>query len=265
MIRRLCEPDRQSVLQYLYQESSFNIFIIGDIETFGFEQDFQIIYGEFDENNTYKSVLLFYREHSIYYSHLDYFNEDYLMVFEKHHFEYMSGKSTLMKLIQPFLPEFGYKPMYFCKAVKLESKPLLQEETIHHVSTIEDITKLYHLLIKIDEFGIKSTSLDKFIESTKKGLEMGVKLFIEADGKMVSTVATTAETTVSAMVVGVATDPSYRQRGYASKLMISLMEEYFNNRNKELCLFYDNPEAGKIYKRLGFKDIGKWVMMSTVE
>ena len=94
---------------------------------------------------------------------------------------------------------------------------------------------------------------------------MGLKLFIEKDNEIVSTVATTAETTVSAMVVGVATLPTHRQKGYASKLMISLMEEYFQNRNKELCLFYNNPKAGKIYKRLGFKDIGKWVMMSNIE
>jgi predicted GNAT family acetyltransferase len=29
---------------------------------------------------------------------------------------------------------------------------------------------------------------------------------------------------------------------------------------KTLCLFYDNPKAGSIYKRLGFKDIGFWSM-----
>jgi len=29
---------------------------------------------------------------------------------------------------------------------------------------------------------------------------------------------------------------------------------------KVLCLFYDNPEAGKIYKRLGYVDIGKWAV-----
>lgn len=27
-----------------------------------------------------------------------------------------------------------------------------------------------------------------------------------------------------------------------------------------LCLFYDNPAAGRIYKRIGFRDIGKWCM-----
>jgi len=264
MIRKLTEQDRQFVLPYLYKESSYNIFIIGDIETFGFDTDFQTIYGEFDQNNNYLSVLLFYRENSIYYSHLTKFNVDYLSVFKQHNFSYMSGKEELMTLVNPYLEKFSFAPMYFCKAVELE-KNISKDEEVKQVKTDEDIKKLHKLLIQIDEFGIKKNTLEEFTKSTRSGLKMGMKLYIEKDNKIVSTVASTAETTVSAMVVGVATDPKYRQKGFASKLMVSLMEEYFQNRNKELCLFYDNPTAGKIYKRLGFKDIGKWVMMSNIE
>lgn len=265
MIRKLTEQDRTSVLEYLYKESSYNIFIIGDIETFGFDTDFQTIYGEFNQDNTYKSVQLFYNNHAIYYSHLDYFNHDYLSVYKNHDFNYMSGKEELMKRINPFLTGFSFKPMYFCKATELPIESANSNLEIKHVISEDDIKSLYPLLIKIDEFGISEVPLEKFIKDSKKGLEMGVKLFIEQDGKTVSTVATTAETTVSAMIVAVATDPEYRNKGFASTLMISLMEEYFQKRSKELCLFYDNPNAGSIYKRLGFKDIGKWVMMSTVE
>ncbi len=89
---------------------------------------------------------------------------------------------------------------------------------------------------------------------------MGVTLFIEEDGKVVSSVATTAETTKSAMVVAVATSEHARNKGYASALMVELMKEYFVKKKKELCLFYDNPSAGKIYLRLGFETIGTWDM-----
>ena len=41
MIRKLTETDRVEVLKYLYKSPSLNIFIIGDIENFGFEVDFQ--------------------------------------------------------------------------------------------------------------------------------------------------------------------------------------------------------------------------------
>ncbi|TKI86654.1 GNAT family N-acetyltransferase, partial [Bacillus cereus] len=34
----------------------------------------------------------------------------------------------------------------------------------------------------------------------------------------------------------------------------------FTKESRTLCLFYNNPVAGRIYKRLGFKDIGMWTM-----
>ena len=68
MIRKLIEEDRVKLLEHLYVEGSLNIFIIGDIEAYGFGEDFQTIYGEFDIDNNYLSVVLFYREHSIFYS-----------------------------------------------------------------------------------------------------------------------------------------------------------------------------------------------------
>ena len=264
MIRKLTEKDRTNVLDYLYKEPSYNIFIIGDIEAFGFETDFQTIYGEF-ENNQFQSVQLFYNEHAIYYAHETRFNPEYLEVYKNHQFNYMSGKEELMTLFKPHLHEnFSFKPMYFCQATTIETEVEVTNE-IKAVKTDQDIEKLYNLLVTIDEFGIKHKELDAFIDSTRKGLKMGTKLYIEKDNKMVSTVATTADTTINAMVVGVATDSHYRKQGYASQLMIRLMQEYLHNKKKDLCLFYDNPEAGKIYKRLGFKDIGKWVMMSDVE
>lgn len=264
MIKKLTETDRQKVLNYLYKEAAYNIFIIGDIETFGFDTDFQFVYGEL-ENEEFVSVQLFYNEHAIYYSHKTYFNEEYLNIYKNHNFNYMSGKEELMRLIKPHLNDkFSFKPMYFCQANSVETKVNITNE-IKRVLSREDVVKLYDLLVEIEEFGIKHKPLEDFIGSTMKGLQMGVKLYIEKDDKMVSTVATTAETTKNAMIVGVATRINHRQKGYASQLMVALMNEYFTNRKKDLCLFYDNPKAGKIYKRLGFKDIGKWVMMSDVE
>ena len=116
MIRKLTETDRLEVLKYLYQSPSLNIFIIGDIETFGFESDFQTTYGEFDEENNYLSVLLFYRENVVFYSHIDQFNADWLKTFKQHVFKFFSGRKTLMDLICPHLTDFEYTQMYFADA-----------------------------------------------------------------------------------------------------------------------------------------------------
>jgi hypothetical protein len=174
MIKKLDHKDQKRVLDYLYKESAYNIFIIGDIETFGMETEFQRVYGEFDDEDQILSIFLRYRENAVY-----------------------SKKDK-----------------------------------------------------------------EAFINQKTSDQKMGITLILEKDHQVLSSVATTAETTKSAMVVAVATDQSYRNRGYASILMQKLMMIYFEEKKKELCLFYDNPNAGKIYHRLGFETIGTWDMYS---
>ena len=262
MIRRLTEEDRDQLLQYLYEEGSLNIFIIGDVEYYGFDKDFQTIYGEFDEKNNYLSVLLFYRENSVFYSHDRAFNTEWLNIFAKHEFSYLSGAMNVYDKIIPYFKEFKVQPMYFCEATSLEEELKDSNYEVKTAKTKEDCEKLYDALITIKEFGISKQTKEHFIESKLLGMKMGVTLYIEKDGKILSTVATTAETTKSAMVVAVATLESARGLGLATILMKHLMNEYFIKKDKYLCLFYDNPKAGNIYKRLGFKDVDKWVMLS---
>ncbi len=262
MIRKLIESDRVKVLDYLYIEGSLNIFIIGDIEAFGFEKDFQTLYGEFDEENNYLSVLLFYRENSVFYSHNREFNQEWLNILNIHEFKYISGAKSIFDKIIPHLNGFRIQPMYFCEAFTLNEEIKNTNLKIIKVENKEQCSKLFDALVTIDEFGYSDKPKEEFIESKLKSLNMGSTFFIEEEGIVLSTVATTAETTKSAMVVAVATIESARSRGLASILMKHLMNEYFAIKGKYLCLFYNNPKAGNIYKRLGFKDVDKWVMLT---
>lgn len=261
MIRKLIEDDRNEVLKYLYQSPSLNIFIIGDIEYFGFDKDFQTIYGQFDDEKNYLSVLLFYRENVVFYSHIDRFDNDWLEILNKHEFQYFSGRKTIIDLIFPYLSDFEYKEMYFAEAKELENEIENSCLDIIEMKSKEDAELIYDLLTTITEFGVSKQSKDHYVEGKMKSLNMGVTYFVKENNIAISTVATTAETTKNAMIIGVATNTSARQRGLASIQMSYLMKKYFN-KNKYLCLFYDNPKAGAIYKRLGFKDTEKWVMLS---
>lgn len=264
MIRKLTQKDQEKVLTYLYQASAYNIFIIGDIETFGMDTEFQRVYGEFDERGDYLSVFLRYRENAVYYAHETRFNLMYLEIFEKDPFEYLSGKTELLLLIEPYLKGYTKKHMYFCKADRMKEE-VSQKVDIKEVKTKEDAIKLYDLLISIDEFGYAQKDKETFITQKTTDQKMGITLIIEKDDLVLSTVATTAETTKSAMVVAVATHKDYRNKGYASILMTRLMHIYIYEKQKELCLFYDNPEAGKIYHKLGFETIGTWDMFKRLE
>lgn len=260
MIRQLTENDRTDLLEYLYQESSYNIFLIGDVEAFGFDKEWQTLYGEFDEQGNYISVLLFYRENAIYYSHIEVFNTAYLPYITERNVEYLSGKEVLMRLIYPHLKGFRLQLEHFAKATTIK----LEETTdceIRLLTSRDDFSKLYDLLYTITEFGIYKKDRENFIEGKINSLKMSYTLGVFVDGVIAATAATTADTTVNSMIVGVATHKNYRTKGYASALVSKIMKEYINHQNKELCLFYDNPKAGKIYLRLGFENIGKWIML----
>jgi len=260
MITLCTETHRKIILDYLYEEASYNIFPIGDIEHFGFDSPFQHVYAEIDDNHTVHSVFLQYRENAIYYSKDLHFNNAYIPLLDEYAIDYISAKSDLADLFYQELPQFTKKRMYFCSANRSISVKDLDFTTVKIVHTVEDCEKLYDLLHIIDEFGISRQAKDRFIDGKMNNLEMGLTVYIEEDGQIVATAATTAETTKNAMVVAVATHPLYRQKGYASLLMQYIMNEYINKHNKELCLFYNNPKAGAIYLRLGFEYMGTWDM-----
>lgn len=258
MIRLLQSDDQEKVLSYLYQDSTFNIFIIGDIEAFGMQTSFQRLYGEFDECHELLSVFLRYHDYSIYYSHKPVFNPQYLDVFNKDPFRFISGKTELMDLIYPHLSNFSRKDMYFCQNDQT-TVPRINDERIKILKTMDDAAKLYDLLITIDEFNYATThSKERFIQEKTNEERFGLTLFIQENQQMIATAATSAETTVNAMVVAVATSKNHRHQGNCTRVIQRLLDIYINEKKKSLCLFYDNIEAGKIYHKLGFVTIGRW-------
>ena len=55
--------------------------------------------------------------------------------------------------------------------------------------------------------------------------------------------------------------PDARGRGYASAVVSALCRDNFAAGRQFLCLFYDNPAAGRIYHRIGFRDVGVYTIL----
>ncbi len=58
----------------------------------------------------------------------------------------------------------------------------------------------------------------------------------------------------AAVIVGVATSKDYRCKGLATECLQVLCSRFLKE-GKDLYLQYDNLEAGKIYERLGFRNV----------
>lgn len=258
MIRRLTKKDHDQCFSLIKSQPAENLFIIGDIESYGYDQDFQKVWGEYNQNGELIAVLLKYENNYIPYAIGEFDASGFAAIMDEDpEFYMMSGLKEITEKVEPFVKK-GLKKKrqtYYAKCTKLQETNTDVEKVKKAVP--EDAESLVNLLNNIPEFSDSIIT----VERKRRGLEDGSSraFYVEENKKMVSTASTTAENSLSAMVVGVATLEDYKKKGYATSCMVKLCNELLNE-GKELCLFYDNPEAGAIYKRIGFEDIGYWMM-----
>jgi len=259
LIRRLTEKDHKACFHLLKKKSAENLFIIGDIEVYGYSQEFQKVWGEFNQNGELIAVLLKYEENYIPFALGKFDARGFAdIMLQDPTFKMMSGLKDITEKIEPFLKVEPKKKRqtYYAKCTKLQVKNDDRSDSVQK-ATIGDVYELVDMLNSVPEFSDSVITVDK----KRRGIQDGTSrsFFIKEKEKIVATASTAAENTVSAMVVGVATLDNYKKKGYATMCMITLCTELLAE-GKELCLFYDNPAAGNIYKRIGFEDIGFWMM-----
>ncbi|MBJ7960800.1 GNAT family N-acetyltransferase [Bacillus cereus group sp. N28] len=259
MLKKLTQNDHEQVLSFLKEEAAMNLFIIGDIEAFGYDTAFQELWGTFKENGTLKSILLRFHDAFIPYSKEDFVTSDYEALLSVYKPLKLSGKSTIVERFEtaPSIQLGAKNEMYFCECLddnNLPSTPV--QETIKH-ATLDDVERIMKLRSNIAEFPTANES-EKILRQALE-TNTGRTYYIEKGGAIIASASTSAENSLSAMIVGVCTHPNYRGNGYASLILQKMIQD-FTKEGRTLCLFYNNPAAGRIYKRLGFKDIGMWTM-----
>lgn len=259
MIRKLTTSDHEQVFAFLKEESAINLFIIGDVEAFGYDTDFQELWGKFAENDKIQSVLLRFHDSFIPYGKADFSGDDYEGILSTYNPLKISGKSDVVEKFENIQSiQLGLKnKMYFCECKDDTSLPTTPIHETIKIASIDDVERIMQLRSNIEEF----PSADQSEKILRQSIETntGRTYYIEKDGEIIASASTSAENSLSVMVVGVCTHPNYRGNGYASLILQKMIQDFIKE-GRTLCLFYNNPAAGRIYKRLGFKDIGMWTM-----
>lgn len=262
-MRKLTEADRDLVLKYVSKEPEYNIFIIGDIENHGFDNDYQEIFMH-EENSQIDCMLLRYRNHFVPYSHHEGFNSkavfDQIKSYEK--ICDINGKADIVEKLIPYFPDFKRKTDYLSRLSKVSRLNTCADIDVKRLdpSFAGAVIDLYN---KVDEFkdGYEGRT-EEAAQETKFAMERGDLVFgVTADGVLLSVATATARNSRSAMIIGVCTLPEERGKGYASAVVSKLCESCLEEGMEFLCLFYDNPAAGRIYRRLGFAEMGRYMML----
>jgi uncharacterized protein len=259
MIRKLKESDRQISLNFLSEEPAINLFIIGDIENNGFDEDFQELWDSFNENNDLVGILLRYHE-----SFVPYFNDKNFNVEEFKKIinsfpgcKIISGKESIVDNFIDTLKDPKVKYMNFCELKSNEK--LSADKNNVFIATEKDAKEVYDLLLSIDEFDTVSTNSPERISENIRSKTSRIYYSKNEKDEICAVTQSTAECTKAAMIVGVACKKEDRKKGHVTKCLSSLCDDLLKE-GKSLCLFYDNPKAGNIYHRLGFENIDRWTM-----
>ena len=254
---------------YLALEPDFNLFLIGDLEQYGMVHENVSCYTAKDwkAGMEFPFFILNYRGNVLVYSqNPDYDAKtvaDFLMKINP---DNISGKDEILQKLIPYLENRVVKPTHLAKLSRIDSQQKERyKELMERVRrlTEEDILAAYDLYITIDEFAYtyRRKTKEECYEDIRQNISaIGRSYGIFEGDKLISVVQTSAENKKSAMVVGVATRNEMRGKGYARAAMLKLCQDCLKEK-EFLCLFYDNPTAGKIYHSIGFEDMGKYTMI----
>lgn len=263
MLRLASEKDRKEVLNYCLEEQNINLFIIGDIENFGFDKSFQDVWIQYNENNIIGIILRYHTNFIVYSKNLDINFQEVADLLIKHDAKIVSGKLSIVNKIYELInDDYSKREMFFCE-LRDESKLENNIEEDIKIATSTDTMDIAIAYGNIEEFkGMYSNDVNERYDQINNRIisKEGVHIFIKKDNEIIAHGNTTATTSVNAMIGGIFTVPKYRNKGLASKVVSSLAKMLIE-QGKSACLFFDNEEAGKIYYKLGFENIDKWCML----
>lgn len=260
MIRKLNQDDNSKIIELVKDEPEFNLYIIGDIENHGYDKPFLDYYGEFDENGVLKAVMVRFFSIFTAYSKEDFDVNGFVEIIKSYDkFGMLTGKKEIVSKFEGSALNLPNPDVHFFAVLnKIDSSFKVKENIIVKKASLDDVERIVELKNNIKEFSSGSGDFKEIlINEFKSGTAHAY--YVELDGKIISYAQSSAENSMSAMVVSVMSSESLRGQGFASACVKALCEDMVK-QGKTLCLYYKNPKAGGIYKRIGFRDIGIWNM-----
>lgn len=248
LIYKCDENQREELLNFLYKEPSINLFAIGDIETYGFNHFDVDVWAYVDSKDEITGVLVRYKNNIMPIHGKDFEGVDtFLPLIQSLTPLYISGSEEAIVQYEEDFEDYEKEESYLseCKELAMES-PL-----VHQVISLEkEDSALYLNFLK--EVGMNNEhSIEDIVNELERNPE-AIQVIKDETGEIISSGRIAIETELSAMIIAVGTAESYREKGYGTAIVAALVN-YCIQKNKTACLFYSNPDAGRVYQHLGFK------------
>ena len=261
-IKKATEQNRAEINNYLNTDAEINTFLLADILHYGFESDFQEVWISY-KNGKMNGVILRYSADYLFYTRAgisDFEPVTNFLLEQSPASIHMRGE--LADTFLPYLSEYNKHSMTLCR---LDDFTLLSEHSeAAQLAATSEALEIAEQFFKIDEltelYMYDADTLAEIIRNRINSGE-GLHMYIRNGGEIAAHGNIGAMAEKSAFINAVFTLPQFRGRGYA-KTIVSALCRYLLERGKTPVLSFDNPDAGRLYYKLGFKQFDRWVIFT---
>lgn len=258
MIRRLSQADRNLAVDLLNHDPIHNLYLIGNITQLGFETEYCEFWGDFargDDSNIRGLINRYMNGWSIYGAP----DADWGGLAEV-----MDSHPVAARRLQDnpggvdsFTPYLG---RYSAAKSDEEELMMLAENAFRPIIPPADASLRRAALADLDEladFYSDAGSMSRTRAGVQRPLR-DLRVWVASSGGRIRAAAlTNAEVPKYAMIGGVYTEPASRNLGLARAVCSALCAELLAE-GKQPALYWQDPAAGTVYRKLGFRAIGTW-------
>jgi uncharacterized protein len=271
MIRRLTEADRLSVKMLLSAAPQLNLYLLGNLETYGFDTDFCEFYGDLAGDldrdrdrdregnveaarvrgivNRYASGWTVYGTGDADWAGLGEVVDNHPVVADR-----LQDNPGAIASFLPYLHKYKAGSLTEDQLMELPEGELRPQSTPAgfevRKATLDDLAGLIALFVDAAKMARTPPAVERPLRDRR--VWIGLK-----DGVIVSAALTNAETDTLGMIGGVYTAPKWRGHGLSQAICSGLCRELLATGRRPL-LYWHYPPAGHVYTKLGFRPIGTW-------
>src|SRR6056297_2045421 len=130
MIKKLAKIEELSLLNFLLKEKEWNLFMIGDLINFGFEEDFLEYWGDYKNNEQLNAVLMRFYDSFIIYSEGKYDTKGFGKIMANDDYEFISGKESTVNQMTDEVIVNQKRKTYYAVLRNQEKLPEITLESI---------------------------------------------------------------------------------------------------------------------------------------
>jgi predicted GNAT family acetyltransferase len=263
--QRLREEHYAELRQFLAAEPGFTAFLSSNLERFGLDDPFIHFWGTFQDHQLVTTLMMAGHRAGIYTTDPSDLRPIMDVALRQQLNFIMGPRETIHSALQHLwqLSVTRSEAHFFAQLTNERFQSYLPGPTSQALirkATPDDIPAL--TILYTGAAGFELASAQQVRQSMIERV-YGLRTYVaEVSGRLVAGASTSAESYNTAMIGGVWTLPGERDHGYSTAVVAALCAELLaEGRCPYLFYLENNAPAARVYKKIGFQNIGHWTVV----